>query len=336
MTSFWRSPLAIGRRLSQRVLPTGPLGAIPDPSTDFTRHGFIRRTLPTGAGVLTYYEAGQGTPLVFLHGIGGGASAWVWSKVAPAFQHRYRVIVPDLVGWGNSEHPARPLVFEDYVHELEALLIHLGAPATVVTQGQAFGFAAELARTQGFRFLRLLMFTPTGGRDFGIDSFPPAFRVFEPWLRARPLSHWLYRLVFHRAAFIRDYFTRQGFLDPHAVSRATVQATLYSARQPNAAYAALPFLTGELRFDAIPYLRDLKVPASMVWNEDEPLYGPGWTDRLAGVNPLVPLTLFPAAKSTPQLEWPGQTIALIDQLLPHQESTLGVCIVFPNNLDRTQ
>jgi pimeloyl-ACP methyl ester carboxylesterase len=64
---------------------------------------------------MAFYEAGEGRPLVFLHGIGGGASAWLWSKVAPPFVSRHRVVVPDWVGWGSSEHPSRPLEFEDYV-----------------------------------------------------------------------------------------------------------------------------------------------------------------------------------------------------------------------------
>src|SRR3712207_203525 len=101
---------------------------VADPTVDFTVHGFVRRRIPTPAGEMAYYEAGAGRPLVFLHGIGGGASAWTWSKVAPAFAAGYRVIVPDWVGWGESEHPRRLLLFEDYVAQLEALLGHLDGP----------------------------------------------------------------------------------------------------------------------------------------------------------------------------------------------------------------
>jgi pimeloyl-ACP methyl ester carboxylesterase len=45
--------------------------------------------------------------LVFFHGFGGGSSAYEWSKVYPAFATEYRILAPDLIGWGRSEHPPR-------------------------------------------------------------------------------------------------------------------------------------------------------------------------------------------------------------------------------------
>src|SRR4028119_632336 len=70
-----------------------------DPAADFLRQGFRRREIATPPGMMTFYEAGAGQPLLFLHGIGGGASSWTWIEVAPAFTREFRVIVPDWVGW---------------------------------------------------------------------------------------------------------------------------------------------------------------------------------------------------------------------------------------------
>ncbi len=50
---------------------------------------------------LHYEEAGAGPPLVLLHGI--GASRQDWDFQVPAFARRYRVITPDLRGFGQSE-----------------------------------------------------------------------------------------------------------------------------------------------------------------------------------------------------------------------------------------
>jgi len=162
---------------------------VADPTGDYTEHGFVRRRISTPAGEMAYYEAGRGRPLVFLHGIGGGASAWTWSKVAPAFTANYRVIVPDWVGWGESEHPRRLLMFEDYVAQLETLLGHLGRPATVVTQSLATGFASELARKKPEAFDGMVMLTPSGGLDFGEDAFGPvARRTLTPLARTWPVT----------------------------------------------------------------------------------------------------------------------------------------------------
>jgi pimeloyl-ACP methyl ester carboxylesterase len=53
-------------------------------------------------GVRLYYEeAGSGEPLVLLHGI--GASRKDWEFQVPSFAKRFRVIAPDLRGYGQSE-----------------------------------------------------------------------------------------------------------------------------------------------------------------------------------------------------------------------------------------
>ena len=303
---------------------------VADPTVDFTVHGFVRRRIPTPAGEMAYYEAGAGRPLVFLHGIGGGASAWTWSKVAPAFAAGYRVIAPDWVGWGESEHPRRLLLFEDYVAQLEALLGHLDGPATVVTQSLATGFAAELARKKPGPFAGMVMLTPSGGLDFGEDAFGPvARRTLTPLARTWPANMLLYRLVFHRRGFIRGWLTSQGFYERAAVSREIVDGFLHCARKPGAAYAALPFLTGGLRFDLAPYMRDLRVPAAMIWGSDERQVGLDTGRRLAALNPDVPLMVIDRARATPELELPAQTIAAIEASIEGLHS--GLPAVAANN-----
>ena len=292
-------------------------GSVGGPGDDYGAHGFVRREVETPAGRMIYHEAGEGTPLVFLHGIGGGASSWVWSKVAPAFVGRYRVIVPDWVGWGESEHPRRFVLFDDYVAGLRALLRDgVGEPAVVVAQSLAAGFAAELARAEPGMIAGLVMMTPSGGKDFGQDAFGPIARfALTPVARKRPFNLLLYSLVFHSRSFIRSWLVSQGFYDPAAVSREVVEGFLWSARKPGAAYSALPFLTGDLRYDLAPYLKDLAVPAAMIWGAEERQVGREIGERLAALAPDVPLAFIDRTRATPELEKPALTIAAIEASL---------------------
>jgi len=59
------------------------------------------------AGISTHYhEAGSGPPVLLLHGSGPGVSAWAnWRLTIPALARDYRVIAPDLVGFGCTERP---------------------------------------------------------------------------------------------------------------------------------------------------------------------------------------------------------------------------------------
>lgn len=296
------------------------------PPDVYTAHGFTRRALTTPAGTMTYYEAGQGQPLVFLHGIGGGASSWMWSKVAPAFTGRGRVIVPDWVGWGDSDHPRRFLLFADYAAGLETLLAQLDRPAVLVAQSLSAGFAIEAARRLPGQVRALIMTTPSGGLDFGEDKFGPVVRrTFTPIARS-PLRTAFYRLVFPRRLFLRWWTQTSGFGNPAGVSDEIVQSWQYSARKAGAEYSALPFLTGELRYDLAPYLRDLTLPAVMLWGADERQIGTATARRFAALNPDVPLEWVPRARNTFELEWPAQTTALIgrwlDRLAPDSANLL--------------
>lgn len=49
---------------------------------------------------VAYYGSGSGDPVVFLHGI--PMWSYLWRNIAPAFEDDRQVIVPDMVGYGNS------------------------------------------------------------------------------------------------------------------------------------------------------------------------------------------------------------------------------------------
>jgi pimeloyl-ACP methyl ester carboxylesterase len=52
-------------------------------------------------GRIRYLVAGDGPPLVLVHGLGGSATNWC--ELAPLLAARHRLIVPDLPGHGGSE-----------------------------------------------------------------------------------------------------------------------------------------------------------------------------------------------------------------------------------------
>jgi pimeloyl-ACP methyl ester carboxylesterase len=78
--------------------------------------GFAVRWATVRGTRIRYFVAGDGPPVVLVHGLGGAASNWV--EVAPALARRCRVLVPDLPGHGGSSPlPAAPTLspFADVV-----------------------------------------------------------------------------------------------------------------------------------------------------------------------------------------------------------------------------
>src|SRR5438132_7316497 len=69
------------------------------------RSGLVRKTIDLPGGLnCVYLEVGQDEPLLLLHGF--GADKDNFTRVARYLTPHYRVIVPDLVGFGESAHRA--------------------------------------------------------------------------------------------------------------------------------------------------------------------------------------------------------------------------------------
>ena len=82
----------------------------------------VSRRIACGGSVLTYSEAGEGTPLVLLHGIGSAARAF--DDQLAGFSDRLRVIAWDAPGYGGSTclAPEAPRA-SDYATSLGAMRV---------------------------------------------------------------------------------------------------------------------------------------------------------------------------------------------------------------------
>jgi len=62
-----------------------------------------RKTFDYNGVNINYYEAGQGPPVILLHGF--GACAYTWRYLIPALAEQHRVLTMDLKGYGLSDKP---------------------------------------------------------------------------------------------------------------------------------------------------------------------------------------------------------------------------------------
>lgn len=113
------------------------------------------------------HDRGAGEPVVLLHGSGPGVSAWAnWRLTIPALEPRFRVIAPDIVGFGFTERPAG-ITYDlaTWRRHLAGLLDALGL-GTVSLVGNSFGGALALsfAIAQPERVRRLVLMGSVGLR----------------------------------------------------------------------------------------------------------------------------------------------------------------------------
>jgi 2-hydroxy-6-oxo-octa-2,4-dienoate hydrolase len=140
------------------------------------------RTIAAAGIETNYHEAGAGKPLILLHGSGPGVSAWTnWRRVLPALATGFRVLAPDMAGFGYTErNPDLAYDIKLWVRHLIGFMDALGIDRASLI-GNSFGGSLSLAAAvrHSERFDRLiLMGTPcdkfmmTPGLRAGWDYTP--------------------------------------------------------------------------------------------------------------------------------------------------------------------
>jgi pimeloyl-ACP methyl ester carboxylesterase len=104
------------------------------------------------------FAAGFGTPVLLLHG--SASSSAMWTPVINALKSRFRLIAPDLIGYGRTDPWPDGYVFglEDELRLIEPLIEHEPGGAHVVAHSYGGVVALALARAGrvGIRSLTLI------------------------------------------------------------------------------------------------------------------------------------------------------------------------------------
>jgi pimeloyl-ACP methyl ester carboxylesterase len=146
----------------------------------------IGRIVQTGSWHTNLLEAGQGSPVIFIHGSGPGVTAYAnWRSILPALAPQFRVIAPDMYGFGFSERPA------NFVCDVSAWTIQLfdlmdaldieKADLVGNSFGGALALAAASARPER---VRRLVLSGSVGVSFPLPAGLDAVWGYEPSLVA--------------------------------------------------------------------------------------------------------------------------------------------------------
>lgn len=124
---------------------------------------------------LHYIEAGEGDPILFLHG--NPTSAYLWRNIMPKLAGKGRVIAVDLIGMGQSDKPDIDYKFVDHAAYLDGFIDTLGLKnITLVIHdwGSALGFhyaARHPGNVKGIAFMEAIVDT------FKMSDMPLPFQA---------------------------------------------------------------------------------------------------------------------------------------------------------------
>ncbi len=106
----------------------------------------IANNIKTGAFNTNYHDQGEGAPVFLIHGSGPGVSAWAnWRLVIPEVAKDYRVIAPDMAGFGFTDRvDGFEYTMANWVQHAVDLMDALEIEKTHLV-GNSFGGALSLA-----------------------------------------------------------------------------------------------------------------------------------------------------------------------------------------------
>jgi len=294
----------------------------------FQPPGFGHKVIHTSLGAMVYYTQTSAPwlnadtedlpPLIFLHNFGGGASAYEWSKVYPAFATKYRILAPDLIGWGDSAHPVRDYQIKDYLSAIAEFITQTcrpcRQPVKVVASSLTAALIIRLAITQPQLFQSLYLICPSGFDDFGQGA---GRRLPLSVMNTPLVDSLIYALGAENELAVRNFLQSFLFAKPERVTQEMVEAYLTSAQQPNAKFAALAFLRGDLYFDLSLYIQQLTIPSVVFWGEKAQFTSIKLGRRLADLNQEAIREFYAIADAgiLPHLELPEVMIGLLQQYL---------------------
>jgi 2-hydroxymuconate-semialdehyde hydrolase/2-hydroxy-6-oxo-octa-2,4-dienoate hydrolase len=270
-----------------------------------TSTAVAQRTIDAAGIETSYLEAGAGDPVIMLHGSGPGVSALAnWQQNIPMLSQRFRVLAPDIVGFGATER-ADDIVYSlgTWTDHVWAFLDAHGIEKTAIVGNSLGGrIALQMATDRPDRITKMvLMGTP------GVGMTPTeglaALRAYEP-------SHDAMREL------LRNYFA----VDPAMITDELVEIR-YQASIADDAYEAYRAMFFDPRHAGSKLgiteneVRAIATPILLVHGREDKVVPLQVSVTMLGLLPKADLHVFSACGHWTQIERADEFSALVTYYL---------------------
>ena len=231
---------------------------------------FGREAVVEGRGI-RYEVAGEGEPVVLVHGL-SGSTRW-WDRTVPALAARYRVYLVDLPGFGSMRRAEGGFVLSEAADWLSSWMKAVGLEGTHLVGHSMGGYISVVLAARRPEMLRRLVLVAPAGVPTGRSI--PGYLI--PLLQtSRYLTPGLLPVI-ARDALRTGPFTFLG--------------------------ATRELLAEDVR----GYLREITAPTLLVWGREDVLVPPSAGDVLRGEIPDSRLLFLEGTGHVPMFERAAET-----------------------------
>jgi len=239
-----------------------------------------------GAG-LSFLMGGDGEPLLLLHGAPG--SSQTWQKVGIKIASRFRIIIPDLMGFGASDPPPDDgTSLEAYAKSIRVLLSYLQIESLYLG-GHDFGaaVAVTLMRLYPEVNVRGLVLS---ANNFFTDTQTPFPMSMARWPILNNLFAWGMagnrlglRVLYESAAYNKEDAVWRDFR--HHLTGGGIRLTRRMMQ-----HALTDFAHDNVALEAA--LPELACPTLLLWGDDDPFLTVEAGERLLATLPDATLKVY--------------------------------------------
>ncbi|MCX2898503.1 alpha/beta fold hydrolase [Pseudomonas mandelii] len=256
---------------------------------------------------IRYWTAGQGEPLLLIHGF--PTASWDWHFLWQPLAQRYRVIACDMLGFGDSAKPSRhEYSLLEQADLQQALLAHLQVqdPVHVLAHDYGDSVAQELlARHHEARVELASCVFLNGG------LFPETHRaLMVQKLLLSPLG-WMIGRAFNRDALVKSF---RNVFGPHSRPSESEMDDFWSLVESNRGPRIMHKLIGyiperrALRERWVAAMQLNEVPMRVIDGEADPISGGHMVERYRQLIPNPDTVLLADIGHYPQIEAPAQVL----------------------------
>jgi pimeloyl-ACP methyl ester carboxylesterase len=256
-------------------------------------------------GNVHYKVYGNGEPVLLLHSLSIGSSHREWMENISDLSKRYKIYAVDLPGYGYSDKPKMTYTAFTYASFVKDFIDNVikKDTAVIAANGSAM-FAVIAAKLFPEKINNMILISPGGIVDKMAENSDFKRRTFMEL----PLKGtFIYNLKTSKKA-IRHYISEYGFYAKEKVRDDIVDAFYFAAHSEkgNARYAYASYVTNYMNMDIKNYLKEIKVPLTIVWGEENDMFNSSAAEIVKELVPWAKFYVFEKTKALPHMENPKE------------------------------
>ncbi len=241
-------------------------------------------------------------PVILLHGLGGCSDKW--KSVIDILSASYRVIAPDIIGYGQSDKPVvnyTPTYMVSFVKKF-ITAIDIENPHIV---GASLGgqVAVQFAARYKQYMSKLVLVSPAGIMKRSTPALDQ-YIMAALYPRESSVSHALQLM--------------EGSERPP--SKTLIQLFMTNMKRPNAKMAFMSSLLCFKNSNTIHrHLKKVTTPTLLVWGDDDPIIPVSYAGKFTSVLPNCTFTTIPNCGHTPYVQYPEHFCKILSDFFATQK-----------------